>query len=271
MATDQTPSSEAKPADSHSRTGDAIPRGPKWFHFRGRVLLVIPVALMVLAAIYVPRQVAQRRALVALKAINAPVRTQPLLVPGIAQLFGEEYAQEITDVYMRNPEVSDEDLHIVAGLRSLQKLELAGSNVTSAGIENLTGLLNLYTLHLADTKVTDEGLTHLARLRSLGILSLDNTPISDAGLMHVAKIPKLERLYLDGTGISDAGLAHLSGLVTLKELACVGTKITDAGLQHLRGLENLEVLKVYNTQVTRAALEELHTVLPKCMIWEPDE
>ena len=75
-------------------------------------------------------------------------------------------------------------------------------------------------------------------------------------------------MFLSG---ADAGLAHLSGAITLKELSCVGTKITDAGLEHLKGLKNLEVLKVYNTAVTRPALEELHTVLPNCMVWEPDE
>lgn len=257
--------SEAQSNEQPSQTS------PKWFHFRGRVLLLIPVAVLVLAAIYVPRQLAQGRALVALKAKAIPVRTQPLSVPGVAQLFGEDYAQEITDVYMRNPEISDQDLHIVAGLPTLEKLELAGSSVTSAGIENLKSLPKLYTLHLADTQVTDEGLAHLPRFRSLGILSLDNTAITDAGLVSVAKIPMLERLSLDGTGITDAGLAHLSGLATLKELACVDTKITDEGLVHLEGLKNLEVLKVYNTKVTRAALEKLHVVLPNCMIWEPDE
>jgi hypothetical protein len=173
------------------------------------VLLVIPAALLILIGVYAPRQLAQRRALVALKAMNAPVRTQPFPIPGIGQLFGEEYAQEITDVYMRNPAVSDEDLHIVAGLKTLQKLELAGSSVTSAGIENLKGLPNLYTLHLADTQVTDEGLVHLPRFKNLGILSLNNTAISNSGLAHVAKIPNLERLYLDGTGISDEGLSQV--------------------------------------------------------------
>jgi len=261
----------ASDTSSGVQASQATPTARKWFHFRGRVLLVIPAAFLILAAIYVPRQIAQQRALVALKAMNVPVRTQPVPIPGIAQLFGEEYAQEITDVYMRNPDVSDEDMHIVAGLKSLQKLELAGSSVTSAGIENLKGLPNLYILHLADTQVTDEGLAYLPRFQNLGILSLDNTAISDDGLANVAKIPNLERLFLDGTGISDDGLAHLSESITLKELACVGTKITDAGLVHLKGLYNLEVLKVYNTAVTRAALEELHTVLPKCMIWEPDE
>jgi hypothetical protein len=47
--------------------------------------------------------------------------------------------------------------------------------------------------------------------------------------------------------------------------------MTDAGLEHLKGLKNLEVLKVYNTQVTRAGLEQLREVIPKVVIWEPDQ
>jgi len=253
------------------QTTDTASKSTKWFHFRGRVLLVIPAAFLVIAIVYAPRQMAQQRAITALKELNVPIRTQPLIVPGVAQLFGEDYAVEITDVYMRDPQVNDEHLPVLSGLRSLQKLELAGSNITSAGLENLTRLPNLYTLHLADTKVTDDGLESLTRFPNLGILSLNNTPISNDGLTQIGKLPKLEHLFLDGTEISDAGLAHLSKLETLKELSCVGTKITDAGLPHLYGLNNLEVLKVYNTEVTRPALEELHQVLPNCIVWEPDE
>ena len=81
-------------------------RPARWFHFRGRVLLVIPLAILVLALIYVPRQIAQHRALEALKQSKAVVRTQPIVVPGAAQLFGEEYAQEIVEVYLVEPQHS---------------------------------------------------------------------------------------------------------------------------------------------------------------------
>jgi Leucine-rich repeat (LRR) protein len=243
----------------------------KWFHFRGWILLLLPVAVLLLLAMYVPRQMQQARALAALKQLDVPIRTQPLPIPGIESWIGKEYAVEVIDVYMRDPRIQDADLHAIGGLRSLQKLELVGSQITSSGLANLKRLPNLYILHLANTPITDEGLVHLTQFPNLGILSLDQTAITDEGLRHVGTLPHLERLYLDGTKITDKGLEYLSAAEGLIELSCVGTPITDAGIQHLYGLKKLEVLKVYNTSVTREALEKLHTVLPQCMIWEPSE
>ena len=239
--------------------------------FRWRVLLVIPLALLVLVAYYVPRQRAQQKAIASLKEMNAAVRTQPVLLPGLRELMGDEYAEEVIEVYLGNPQLDEEKLSVLTGIGSLQKLELAGSSLTSAGMVHLRGLNNLYTLHLADTKITDEGMVHLAGLRGLAILSLDNTAITDAGLVHLAGLPQLERLYLSGTQITDDGLAHLAKITSLKELACVDTAMTDAGLEHLKGLKNLEVLKVFNTNVTREGLEELRTVIPQVVVWEPSE
>jgi Leucine-rich repeat (LRR) protein len=256
---------EAKPGSTSPKVQQSA------FHFRWRILLLIPLAVVILIAYFVPRQRAQHEAIVALKELNAALRTQPVLVPGIGALMGEEYAEEVTEVYLRSPDVKDEDLSVLAGINSLQKLELAGSPITSAGMVHLRGLTNLYTLHLADTNISDEGMHHLSRLRGLAILSLDNTQITDDGLVHLSGLPQLERLYLSGTAITDQGLAHLANITSLKELACVDTAMTDAGLEHLKGLKNLEVLKVYNTQVTRAGLEQLREVIPQVVIWEPDE
>jgi Leucine-rich repeat (LRR) protein len=190
-------------------------------YFRWRILLLIPLAVVILVAYFVPRQRAQHAAISALKAMDAPMRTQPVMIPGIDTLMGQEYAEEVTEVYLRSPDLKDDDLRIFKGINTLQKLELAGSPITSAGMVHLRGLTNLYTLHLADTKVSDEGMQHLAKLRGLAILSLDNTQITDDGLKPLSRLPRLERLYLSGTAITDDGLAHLANITSLKELACV--------------------------------------------------
>ena len=258
------------PGHASSTTASAA-SSPKWFHFRGWILLLLPVALLILLAIFVPRQLRQARVLAELKKLEVPVRTQPIPIPGIDLLVGNQYCTEIVDVYMRDPRITDNELALVSGLNSLQKLELVGSQVSSAGLRSLQGLSNLYILHLANTRVTDEGLRNLTQLPNLGILSLDQTSITDEGLQSVAAIPRLERLYLDGTPITDKGLETLGKAKGLIELSCVGTRITDEGILHLYGLKNLEVLKVYDTKVSREALEKLHVALPKCMIWEPTE
>jgi len=243
----------------------------KWFQIRGRIFLLIPLALIVLALFYGPRQYAQREALVGLKEMGAVCRTQPSPLPGVAAVFGEDYAQEITDIYLRTPDVDHEQLSVVSGLSTVQKIELAGSGADSTTLENLGRLPNLYTLHLADTQVDDAGLPHLSRYKNLGVLSLDRTKITDAGLVHLKNVPQLERLTLDGANITDEGLAHLGQLTSLTDLSCVQTQITDEGLKHLHALKRLKILKVYETGITKEGIAAFHKAVPECVIWEPTE
>ena len=258
-------------AAADTQSGERTPSKPtKWFHFRWRVLLVIPLAILLLAAVYVPRQIAQREAITDLKKLNAIVRTQPIMLPWVQNLFGEEYSQEVVEVYMASPSYADQALEPLEKLSSLQKLELTGASVTSAGLVHLSRLSGLYTLHLSGTKVTDDGLQHVSGLRNLGILSLDNTQITDAGLVHLEALPNLERLFLDHTRITDKGLETIGKLRTLKELALTNTRITDAGVDHLKNLVNLELLKIYDTKVSKPKLMELDEALKNCVLWAPD-
>jgi Leucine-rich repeat (LRR) protein len=241
----------------------------RWYRLRWRVLLLIPLALLLVAAVYVPRQMRQARAMAALKELNVVVRTQPTSLLGAELLLPQQYADEIVEVYWRDPALDERHLASLAGLSSIEKLELSGSNVTSQGLAHLAGLSKLYMLHLDDTQVTDDGLAALTRFRGLAVLSLDHTRVTDAGLAQLEKMPQLERLYLNGAAITDAGLPHLAKLTSLKELSLVGTQITDAGLAHLKALNNLELLKIHDTRVTQRGLDDLHVALPKCVIWLP--
>lgn len=236
---------------------------------RLRVLLVIPAALALLAAFYVPRQLAQHAAISGLKEVKASVRTQPIPIPWVQDIFGEEYAQEVFEAYLSGSEFSDESLAPLKNLKSLQKLELTNSPITSAGMNHLSGLTGLYTLHLGGTKVTDDGLKNIRSMRNLGILSLGNTPISDAGLAHLVPLTSLEHLFLDYTQITDKGLETLSKLTRLKELTLTNTQITDAGVDHLKKLVNLEILRIYDTKISKQKMEELDEALPHCMLWVP--
>ena len=243
--------------------------GSRWFHFRWRTLLVFPLAILVLGLVYGPRQYRQRQAVAALKARSAIVRTDPVAIPLLPELAGEDYAVEVSEVYWRGPNTTDADLAILSGLDSLQKLELGAAPITDAGLAHLAGCGGLYTLHLADTKVTDAGLSTLKQLPSLGVLSLDRTAITDAGLAHLAALGKLERLFLNETEVTDEGLKHLGQLKGLRELSLNGTNVTDAGMQSLHGLKRLELLKVNDTEVSKDGMLALHKALPRCQILIP--
>src|SRR4029079_17666794 len=151
------------------------PAARKWDSLRKRVLLLIPLALLVAAGIIVPRQMRQHRAIAALQQYQAVIRTQPASLLGAELLIPPEYADEIIEVYWRDPELDEQQLAVLSGIYSLEKLELSGSKVSSAGLPHLRNLTRLYMLHLDGTQVGDEGLANLARLRGLGVLSLDHT------------------------------------------------------------------------------------------------
>ena len=243
----------------------------KWYHLRWQVLFLIPVAVGLVAAVVVPRQLRQARAVQQFKRLGVIVRTQPTPLLGLELLLPQEYADEVIEVYWRDPQLDESQLQVLRGLSSIEKLELAGSKVSSRGLVHLAGLSNLYMLHLDDTEVDDAGLAHLARLKNVEVLSLGNTRVSDAGLVHLERLPKLERLFLDGAAITDEGLPRLGKLLRLKELSLVGTRVSDVGLTHLTGLKNLEMLKVYNTQVTTAGMHNFHAAVPTCVVWIPTE
>lgn len=256
----------AGPSTTSQSTPEVAPPRRRWFTFRWRILLLIPLAAIVLAAVYGPRQYRQKNALAALKERGAIVRTEPLGLPLVETLAGKEYDQIITEVYWVNADVTDDDLKLLSGLKTLRKLELTGSKVTGAGLEHLAGLDGLYNLQLGNTRVTDDALAHVAELPGLGILSLSGTKVTNAGLKHLAGMEQLERLFLDETSLTDDGLAHLTGLLELKELSLRDVPITDRGLAHLKGLKNLELLKLENTKVTRAGVADLIKSLPKCYV-----
>src|SRR5262245_41009878 len=138
------------PADREAQTLNHRIEHPrtrrKWYHLRWQVLLLIPLALLVLAGFYVPRQIRQQRAIAALQSLGAVVRTQPVALFGLELILPQAYADEVVEVYWRDPGLDDTQLAVLAGLSTIEKLELSGSQVTSAGLSHFVGLTKLYML-----------------------------------------------------------------------------------------------------------------------------
>lgn len=243
----------------------------RWFNFRWRFLLLFPIALLIVFAVYGPAQYRQKETLSALKDRGAIVRTEPIGLPFVAQIFGPEYDQEITEVYWLDAKTNDEDLAILEKIRTLRKMELTGTGIQGDGLKYLAAQDDLYTLHLGKTNVTDAMLPHLKALPNLGVLSLNETQVTDAGLEHLSASKNLERLFLDGTSVSDAGMEQIAQLSKLKELSLKGVPITDRGLAHLTSLQDLEILKIDNTQVTQSGLADFVKALPRCYVPQPEQ
>ena len=87
-------------------------------------------------------------------------------------------------------------------------LDLGGTSVTDAGLEQLAAMPNLTRLHLERTGISDEGLPRLAALSQLEYLNLYATDITDAGLQHLQDLPRLKQVYLWQTKVTpEAGKA----------------------------------------------------------------
>jgi internalin A len=89
---------------------------------------------------------------------------------------------------------TDADLGELCKLRSLERLDLDGSEVTDAGLGTLSNLRGLQVLSLAETAITDKGLRHLESMSQLRFLELDGCPqITDAGVARLkTALPKCQ-------------------------------------------------------------------------------
>ena len=129
------------------------------------------------------------------------------------------------------------------------------TSITDDSLHLFAGLSQLNGLYLQGTRITDEGLSHLINLPKLENLYLHNTQISDAGLVYLKQLPSLQVLFLEGTKVTDKGLEILGCLTNLDRLSLSDTQITDAGMKHLENLSKLNGFYVQNTAVGNAVTE----------------
>jgi len=133
---------------------------------------------------------------------------------------------------------------------------------TDADVAECAKLWHLQKLYLAGTQITDAGLVHLKGMSQLQYLTLHDTQVTDEGLAHLTRLSRLQHLDLSGTQVTDVGLVHLKGLSQLHRLFLADTTVTDSGLEHLKGMSNLRLIDVGNTRVTESGLTELEQALP---------
>jgi len=84
-------------------------------------------------------------------------------------------------VAIEGPLINDTALACVLGLPGLEKLDLAFSNVTDAGVEHVNRLRNLRSLRLEGTDVSDASIPLLSKLQSLKVLNVEHTRITKSG------------------------------------------------------------------------------------------
>ncbi len=108
-----------------------------------------------------------------------------------------------------NPEIGDQDLAYLEGLKDLTQLFLDLTDVTDAGIPSIIKLDSLQEIDLGGTAVGDDGLKLLSTLTSLEVLWLANSKVTDRGITHLQELPNLRLVDLRKTQTTQAGIEQL--------------------------------------------------------------
>jgi len=156
-------------------------------------------------------------------------------------------------------------LHL-AKLEKLERLYLAHTKVTDAGLKQIAGLTALRILSLEATAVTDAGLAELKPLVNLETLFLNETQITDEGLGHLAAFPNLKNVFLSHTQVTGKK-PWLASLPKLEHVSLNGAPLTDASLPQFHQAVALKNLELYEIDLSAEAIAELRVALPKTNIF----
>ena len=236
--------------------------------------------------------VARERGFESWAALAASVAAMPAGAPAVltplearAQRLREALAREdVTELDLGGVrEIGDEHLRDIGRMRRLERLSLAGTSISDAGVEQLRGLDSLREVNLAWTRTGNGAIRALAGKPRLGrfVSGLD---VTDDGIAALHDWPALAswhggdetlglfayeegptRLAIRGP-FTDRGLAHLRGLDGLFSLNLDDPRlaITPAGLQPLADLPRLAALAIAATDETMpyvAALPHLRHLI----------
>jgi protocatechuate 3,4-dioxygenase beta subunit len=152
---------------------------------------------------------------------------------------------------------SDDGLKQLAGLKQLRSLWIGmnRARLTDAGVRHLAGLTTLEQLDLQRAEVTDAGVAALKDLKQLRTLYLSGpasgSRLTDASVEHLLGMTRLQDLGLTNTRLTEQGVQRLLTLPDLKELQLSSSAIPDGLRKELQ--QRRPGLRLY---VSGPALEE---------------
>lgn len=108
---------------------------------------------------------------------------------------------------------SDDTLTALKPLTGLERLELAGTSISDAAMDQIVAFNKLRDLDLSSTKITDAGAAKLSGLSQLEQLRLNSTKVGDGALQALAQIKTLKHVDVVGTSVSASGVAALKAAI----------------------------------------------------------
>lgn len=179
---------------------------------------------------------------------------------------------------LRGTRIYDGTLEVVSRMPWLEALDIAHTEVTDVGLENLITLVNLKELAVGRGRLSNGGLVALRMLPALTHLDLSGarpTPpdspngrgggagIPEETLKAIAELSDLRVLYLGYSAINADGLRTLSTLGKVEKLGLQGcSRVDDAALAELAKWKSLKYLDVQEAPVTEKGLTLLKSAKP---------
>ena len=213
---------------------------------------------------------------------------------------GERYSTRLTELSLRNLELTDSDIKELNKLTNLTYLDLYDNQISDIGvlsdltnlkylclgrnqisdISALSKLTNLEELYLFENQIGD--VSTLSGLTNLTVLEIWINQINDISCLEsLTKLTKLdvtinqisnisvisqftELTYL---GLSVNEIHDISALSSLKNLSYLGldnNQITD--ITAIKNLTNLEYICIWDNNLLESDIESLKSSLPNCDI-----
>jgi Leucine-rich repeat (LRR) protein len=180
-------------------------------------------------------------------------------------------------INLRGTKATDSTLQFLAGIPSIESLDVGFAQITDIGLNNLSTLFGLKELAVGGNKLTDNGLLALRQMAGLTMLDLSGSQRTDSGLWSVSitesgldtisTLAELRHLRLNGTAISSRGLEKLTTLGKLERLDLQGcSRITDDAAPVLGAMSALRLVDVTDTQMTAAGVAALRGVRPNLTV-----
>jgi Leucine-rich repeat (LRR) protein len=183
---------------------------------------------------------------------------------GMAEL---KKLRNITDLNLYYAEyVTDQGVAAIKDWKKLKRLNLHGTKSSDTALEHIAGITSLESIDVGSTLMTDVGLERLNTLTNLKELTMGGNELGDAGLQALRQLPTLTYLDLSGRQgtdknvwtivMSTAGLDAVLSLHNLRELhiGCYAMNV---------GVEGAKFGEVTATAVLPEWLERMRSQLPK--------
>lgn len=255
----------------------ATPRAPQTWRWKGAVISVCVMAL-ILAAAWMLRQngpglsapgatkngnprdssIDRQRAgeILALgAAFDATVGGQIITVTKSSQIPEEPF--QIVGIELGGGDITDDALiALLPGLK-LKSLGLQGCRLTTGGLEEIVRLApDLESLHFGGIDLSQVDPSALSHLRSLQTIWIGRTQVGDDAIAPLAQIDSLQYLWIGETSVTDAGVRQIAEMPNLHGLGLEYTEVTGDGLQPLAKTQ-LQTLILDGLPLSDADIEQL--------------